>query len=385
MYKPFEFNLPTQIKFGEGMIANITEEVKALGGTRPLIVTDKGLLKTGTIDKIAAHLEKSGIDYEVFDKIIPNPTDSIVQDGYEFAKSNGIDLMIAVGGGSAMDTAKAIGVLLTNGGTINEYEGLDTVKVPPTPLIAIPTTVGTGSEVTFWSVITDTDRHYKMSVGSVLLAPKVALLDPDLVETLPSHIVASTGMDALTHAIEGYTCTLSEPITDACGLYAISMIASNIRDAVNNGSKDALTNMLIGSLIAGVCFGNSDIAGVHCAAEALGGVYDTPHGIANAIMLPYIMEYNFSAEVDKYSEVAKALGEKTEQYSKRDTAYLSVTSVQKMNEDLGIGDLKSIGVKEEDLMVLAEKSAVNVSVDSNPRKIGTEEFFEIFKKAYIGG
>ena len=186
------------------------------------------------------------------------------------------------------------------------------------------TTVGTGSEVTFWSVITDTERHFKMSIGSPLIAAKVALVDPDLVESLPPSIVASTGMDALTHAVEGYTCTLAEPITDACGIYAIRMIAENIRKAVQENDKEAKTNLLLGSLIAGICFGNSDIAGVHCMGEALGGLYDTPHGIAMAALLPPVMEYNYVSDYGKFAEMARALGEDIEGLTEESAAYASV-------------------------------------------------------------
>ncbi|MCI6820752.1 MAG: iron-containing alcohol dehydrogenase, partial [Clostridiales bacterium] len=219
----FEFVLPTKIIFGEGTIKQLPDAVRNMGHEKPLIVTDKGLIAAGLVSKITDVLDDAGIEYAIFDGIQPNPRDTTVQEAAAFAEENAIDMMIAIGGGSSMDTAKAIGVILKEGGIINDYEGLDVVSKPITDLIAIPTTVGTGSEVTFWSVITDTKRHFKMSVGSPLIAAKLAIVDPDLVETLPPSIIAATGMDALTHAIEGYTCRLSEPITDACGIYAIRM------------------------------------------------------------------------------------------------------------------------------------------------------------------
>ena len=231
-------------------------------------------------------------------------------------------------------------------------------------------------------MITDTKRHVKMSIGSPLVAPKLALVDPALVENLPPDIIASTGMDALTHAIEGYTCTVSDPITDACGIYAIKMIAENLREAVYGSSKEAKANLLLGSLIAGICFGNSDIAGVHCMAEALGGLYDTPHGIANAILLPHVMEYNFISNIEKFAGIADAMGEKTQHMSKRDAAYQAVAAVKKLNQDLNIPTLKEIGAKESDIAELAKRSSVNVSVDSNPRKVGEKEFKGIFEKAF---
>lgn len=378
----FEFVLPTKIKFGEGISREIAAEIKELGKEKPLILTDKGLLKAGVVDKITEALKAGGIQYTIFDEIEPNPRDLTVQKAYEAARICGADILVAIGGGSSMDTAKGVGVLMSHGGIINDYEGLDKVTKPICDLIAIPTTVGTGSEVTFWSVITDTKRHFKMSVGSPLVAPKLALVDPELVASLPPSIIASTGMDALTHAIEGYTCTLAEPITDACGIYAIKMIADNLRNAVYTDDSQAKANMLLGSLIAGICFGNSDIAGVHCMAEALGGLYDTPHGIANAILLPYVMEYNYVASVDKFAEIAKAMGEPIDEMSKRDAAYRAVLAVHKLNEDLNIPTLRDIGAKEEDLQELAQRSSVNVSVDSNPRKAGVSDFLALFQKAY---
>lgn len=378
----FEFVLPTKIKFGTGISGQIGKELKALEKSKPIIITDKGLLKAGVVEKITNALEKEGIEYTIFDGIEPNPRDITVQKAYDAAKAFGADVLIAIGGGSSMDTAKGVGVLMTHGGVINDYEGLDKVKKPICDLIAIPTTVGTGSEVTFWSVITDTKRHFKMSVGSPLVAPKLALVDPDLVASLPPSIIASTGMDALTHAIEGYTCTVAEPITDACGIYAIKMIADNLRNAVYTDDPEAKANMLLGSLIAGICFGNSDIAGVHCMAEALGGLYDTPHGIANAILLPYVMEYNYVANLNKFTEIAKAMGEPVDNLSMRDAAYQAVLAVHKLNQDLNIPSLKEIGAKKEDLQELAERSAVNVSAPSNPRKAEVSDFLALFEKAY---
>ena len=230
-------------------------------------------------------------------------------------------------------------------------------------------------------MITDTKRHFKMSVGSPLIAAKLAIVDPDLVETLPPSAVAATGMDALTHAIEGYTCKLAEPITDACGIYAIQMIGENIREAVYCDSKEARGKMLLASLIAGICFGNSDIAGVHCMGEAMGGLYDMPHGLSMAIMLPHVMEYNYVACIDKFARIADALGENTEGMDKRAAAHKAVDAVYKLNKDLQIPTFIQAGGRREDIQELAERSAVNVSVDSNPRKADTKAFRKMFENA----
>ena len=377
----FEFVLPTRIIYGEGSIKKLPDEIRKLNNKKPLLVTDKGIITAGIAEKITDVLEEAGIDYAVFDGIQPNPRDTTVTETAEFAMANNTDMLIAVGGGSSIDTAKAAGVILTEGGTINDYEGLDNLKKPITDLIAVPTTVGTGSEVTFWSVITDTKRHFKMSVGSPLIAAKLAIVDPDLVETLPPSAVAATGMDALTHAIEGYTCKLAEPITDACGIYAIQMIGENIREAVYCDSKEARGKMLLASLIAGICFGNSDIAGVHCMGEAMGGLYDMPHGLSMAIMLPHVMEYNYVACIDKFARIADALGENTEGMDKRAAAHKAVDAVYKLNKDLQIPTFIQAGGRREDIQELAERSAVNVSVDSNPRKADTEAFRKMFENA----
>ena len=377
----FEFVLPTRIIYGEGSIKKLPDEIRKMKNKKPLLVTDKGLIAAGIAGKITDVLEDAGIEYAVFDGIQPNPRDTTVAETAEFAVANNTDMLIAVGGGSSIDTAKAAGVILTEGGTINDYEGLGKLKKPITDLIAVPTTVGTGSEVTFWSVITDTKRHFKMSVGSPLIAAKLAIVDPELVETLPPSAVAATGMDALTHAIEGYTCKLAEPITDACGIYAIQMIGENIREAVYCDSKEARGKMLLASLIAGICFGNSDIAGVHCMGEAMGGLYDMPHGLSMAIMLPHVMEYNYVACIDKFARIADALGENTEGLDKRAAAHKAVDAVYKLNKDLQIPTFMQAGGRREDIQELAERSAVNVSVDSNPRKADTEAFRKMFENA----
>ncbi len=378
----FQFRLPTNILFGNGIASALPDEIRAMKKHRIMIITDQGLIKAGIIDQILAFFspeERNAVC--IFDEVEPNPRDTTVEKAVTLGREMDAQVLVAIGGGSSMDVAKAASVLLVSGGKVQDYEGLDRIKEEPLPLIAIPTTVGTGSEVTFWSVITDTRRHFKMSLGSHLIAPRIALVDPDLVASLPPAMVASTGMDALTHAIEGYTCLLAEPITDACGIYAISLISQNIRDAVYTDSKEARSNMLLGSLIAGICFGNSDIAGVHCMAEALGGLYDTPHGLANAVMLPYVMEYNYVSNMEKFAQIAQAMGEKTDGLSVRDGAFQSVAAVRKLNQDLEIPTLAELGAREEDLDELAQRSLANVSVNSNPRKTEKQDFLRIFKKA----
>ena len=378
----FEFLLPTRIVFGNDVISQIGEEAIKIG-KRALIVTDKGVLKTGYIQRIEQLLKEAGIKSEVFSEVYPNPRDKSVQKGFNKATKFKTDLLVGVGGGSAIDTAKAIGVILQEGGKIQDYEGLDRVKKPITPLIAVPTTAGTGTEVTFWSVITDTKRKFKMSVGSPLMAAKVALVDPLLTITLPKDITAFTGIDALVHAIEGYTSMLAQPVSDSLALSAIERISQNIRKAYANGNNvEARYNMMLGSMLAGISFGNSDVASVHCMGEAMGGLYDTPHGLSMAVCLPYCMEQNIISNPERFADIAYALGEDIEGLTDLEAARLSVVAVKSMLKDLNIPDAKSVGLKKKDLNNLAAAAAVNVSVESNPRILDKQDFLMMFQRAY---
>lgn len=378
----FEFLLPTRIVFGNDVITQIGEEAKKFG-KRAFIVTDKGVLKTGYAERIQQLLKNAGVESEVFSDVDPNPRDKSVQKGFTKAAKFKTNLLIGLGGGSAIDTAKAIGVILQEGGKIQDYEGLDMVKKPITPLIAVPTTAGTGTEVTFWSVITDTERKFKMSVGSPLMAAKVALVDPMLTLSLPKEITAFTGIDALVHAIEGYTSLPAQPVSDALALSAIEHISENIRKAYANGNNvEARYNMMLGSMLAGISFGNSDVASVHCMGEAMGGLYDTPHGLSMAVCLPYCMEHNIISNPDKFADIALALGEDIEGFTTLEAAQLSVVAVKNMLSDLNIPDAGSIGLKKEDLNKLAGAAAANVSVESNPRVLDKQDFLMLFQRLY---
>jgi len=248
-------------------------------------------------------------------------------------------------------------------------------------LIAIPTTAGTGSEVTFSSVITDTKENFKFTIKSPAIAAKTALVDPELTLPVPPAVTASTGVDALTHAIEGYTATVTEPIAEALGLYAVELISKNIREAVANGrSLEARSGMMLGSLLAGLSFSHSDVASVHCMAEALGGMYDAPHGLCNAILLPYVMEYNLPDAEYKYARIARAMG--IEERDDRKAAVLCIEAVKSISRDIGLPGFDSLGVKEEDFEILSEMSERNLSTGSNPRPIDRAGYLALFKKAY---
>ncbi|MGB4027606.1 MAG: iron-containing alcohol dehydrogenase [Acetomicrobium sp.] len=379
--RQFSFELPTRIEYGVGVASKLGEEVRLLKAQKVSLITDPGIIKAGLLDKITSILKEEKLLYNVFDGVDPNPKDRNVERGAQVVRSFEADAMVAVGGGSVIDCAKAIGVLVSHDGKrIKDFEGKTAVKKPILPFIAVPTTAGTGSEVTFSAVITDRENNYKMTVRSPFMAAKVALLDPKLTVTVPPHITASTGMDALTHAIEAYTVKVSEPISDALALYAIELITNNLVNAVKNGENiNARACMLVGSLLAGMAFSHSDVGSVHCMAEALGGVYDAPHGVCNAVLLPYVMEYNAEFCLERYARIAQAMGEIFD--TMEEGAMKAVERVKKLSVDVGLPSFKSLGVKEEDLEKLADMAAKNISTKSNPREMSKEDYLVLFKKA----
>jgi alcohol dehydrogenase len=379
--REFSFELPTRIEYGVGVISKLGDELRLLKAQKVAIITDPGIIKAGLLDKITSILKEEKLLYNVFDGVDPNPKDRNVERGAQVVRSFDADAMVAIGGGSVIDCAKAIGVLVSHDGKrIKDFEGKTAVKKQILPFIAIPTTAGTGSEVTFSAVITDTENNYKMTVRSPFMAAKVALLDPKLTVTVPPHITASTGMDALTHAIEAYTVKVSEPVSDALALYAIELISNNLVNAVKNGEDiEARACMLVGSLLAGIAFSHSDVGSVHCMAEALGGVYDAPHGICNAVLLPYVMEYNVEFCLEKYSRIAQAMGEVF--YTIEEGAMKAVERVKELAVDVGLPSFKSLGVKEEDLEKLADMAAKNISTESNPREMTKEDYLTLFRRA----
>lgn len=380
----FSFLLPTKIEYGVGVVKKLGRELKEYDAKKVIIIADKGVKKAGLVDKITTILDESDIEYLVFDEVEPNPKDTNVEAGALAAVKFGADSMIALGGGSPIDCAKAIGVLISHGGnSIKQYEGKTAVKKAIPPLITIPTTSGTGSEVTFSSVITDTKNNYKMTVKSPLIAAKTALVDPELTMTMPPSVTASTGVDALTHAIEAYTAKVAEPISDAIALYAVELIYNNLKTAVFNGDDlGARSGMLMGSLLAGIAFSHSDVASVHCMAESLGGMYDAPHGVCNSILLPYVMAYNMEYCKERYSRIARAMGAEFKTIDKGSKK--AVDMVKQLTIEVNLPSFKSLGVAEKDFEPLAEMSAKNISTESNPRPMSKNDYLAVFKNAYNG-
>lgn len=378
----FNFTLPTKIVYGPGCLKSLKEELILNGGTRPIIVTDKGVKNAGILDKVTDILIKEKINYIVYDGVEPNPKDVNVEEGAKIAREFYADSIIAIGGGSPIDCAKSVGVLLAhNSDKIKKYEGKTAATKPLPLLITIPTTSGTGSELTFSSVITDTTSNYKMTVKSQYTAAKVAICDPELTLSLPAHITASTGMDALTHAIEAYTATCAEPISDAFALYAVELIYNNLVTAVNEGNNlESRSGMLLGSMLAGIAFSHSDVASVHCIAESLGGVYDLPHGVCNAIFLPYVMEYNMNYCIERYARIAKAMG--LNFTTNKEGAVKAVEAVKKLALDVKLPMFSSLNVNEKEFDKIADMSLSNISTESNPRPMKKEDYLTVIKNAY---
>ncbi len=384
----FMFFVPTRIQYGRGVVRTLISEIKGLGAKKPLIVTDKGIIQAGIIEPIKKDLEKNGFEVNIFDNILANPRDVNCEEGTLFAKEVGADIIIAVGGGSPLDTAKVIAMLLTNPGSVNDYFGYNIPKHRGILLITIPTTAGTGSEVTIWAVITNTRsgvNNVKECIGSSLICPTVALVDPLLTIGLPSHLTAYTGMDALTHAIEAYTSLAANPVTDMYALEAIRLISRYLAPACTNGENiEARDHMMLGQLLAGVAFSNSDVAAVHALAETIGGLYDVPHGVANAIFLPYTMEYNIISKPEKYANIARMMGINIERQDVIEAAYKSVEGVKRLARLIDIPDLKTIGVKKEDFGLISLIAQRNLGTPYNPRKMTEEGYLKILEKAYEG-
>jgi len=387
MYRtePFSFFVPTRIEYGAGKVNQLVEEIKGLNSKRPLIITDKGVIKAGILKGIEEQLKENNIQYKVFSDVESNPRDTSVEKAVELAKEHKADLMIGVGGGSSMDTAKCVGMLITNGGKIEDWYGYFKVKKQGLPLITIPTTAGTGSEVSIWAVATDTrkEKHVKEFLGSPLIGPTVALVDPLLTVGLPPSLTAYTGMDALSHAIEGYVCLVAEPIADTIALSAIQLITDNLAPAtLNSNNLEARDNMMLGSLMAGIVLGVTDCGAIHCLGHAIGGLYDVHHGLAMAIFFPYVMEYNLGACPERFVNIAEAMGENVDGLPLMEAAGKSIDGIVKLLKLLRIPTLKDVGVKEQDLEELAKLALADETSLANPRKMTLEDMVEILRDAY---
>lgn len=366
---------------GAGAIKEIANEVKVRGFAKAFVCSDPDLIKFGVTKKVTDVLDEAGLAYEIYSNIKPNPTIENVQTGVAAFKASGANYLIAIGGGSSMDTAKAIGIIINNPEfeDVRSLEGVAPTKKPCVPIIAVPTTAGTAAEVTINYVITDVEKKRKFVCVDTHDIPVVAVIDPDMMSSMPKGLTASTGMDALTHAIEGYITKGAWEMTDMFHLKAIEIISNSLRGAVAN-TPEGREGMALGQYVAGMGFSNVGLGIVHSMAHSLGAVYDTPHGVANAILLPTIMEYNAPCTGDKYKYIAKAMGvEGVETMSQEEYRKAAVDAVKKLSADVGIpADLKAI-VKEEDLDFLSESAYADACRPGNPRDTSVEEIKELYK------
>ena len=379
----FDFFVPSVSRMGVGAVKKIGESAKFLGGTNALIVTDKGLFDLGVADQIVELLAADGIKAVVFNGAEPNPTDLNVRAGLKMYRDNNCDMLVSLGGGSSHDCAKGIGIVATNNGDIRDFAGIDTVPNPLPPFIAVNTTAGTGSEVTRFAVITNTDTHVKMIFATARITPTIAFNDPAMMVGLPAPLTASTGMDALTHAIEAYVAALANPVTDACAIAAIKLIVEWLPQAVGNGANlEARDKMAYAEYLAGVAFNNAGIGIVHAMAHQPGALLNKPHGVCNAILLPYGCEFNIIACPQKYADIAVAMGVNTAGLSTMEAAEKGIDAIRKLSQDIGIpSGLAEIGVKESDIPLLADNAIKDICCLFNPRKIRLEDLTRLYKEA----
>ncbi|HFC8517583.1 TPA: iron-containing alcohol dehydrogenase [Neisseria weaveri] len=375
-----QFFMPVQNILGENALAEAMDVISALGLKKALIVTDGGLSKMGVADKIGGLLKEKNIDYAVFDKAQPNPTVTNVNDGLAALKEAGADFIVSLGGGSSHDCAKAVAIVATNGGKIEDYEGLDKSKKPQLPLIAINTTAGTASEMTRFAVITDEERHVKMAIVDKHVTPLLSVNDPSLMEGMPAPLTAATGMDALTHAVEAYVSTIASPITDACAVKAIELIARYLPTAVKEPkNKEAREKMAYAQFLAGMAFNNASLGYVHAMAHQLGGFYDLPHGVCNALLLPHVERFNQQAAKERLDEIGTILSKNNDDLKGLDV----IDAITKLARIVGIPkSLKELGVKKEDFGVLADNALKDVCGFTNPIQANKEQIVGIFEAAF---
>ena len=378
--------LPTRNVFGQNSVEEVGDLMKSLGGSRAMIVTDDFLSKSPMTARIQGILEQSGIQSHVFAGAEPNPKDTNVEAGLRFYQEHACDSIISLGGGSSHDCAKAIGLVATNGGTIHDYEGVDRAHAALPPLLAINTTAGTASEITRFCIITDTSRKVKMCIVDWRVTPSVAVNDPELMKGMPPALTAATGMDALTHAIEAYVSTNSNPLTDAAATMAIQMISHYLPKAVANGNyMKARDKMAYAQYLAGIAFNNASLGYVHAMAHQLGGYYNLPHGVCNAVLLPYVMKFNLIGNMTRFKEIALNMGVRGDNLSCSAAAEEGIAAVKRLSQRLGIpSNLKELGVKPEDFDMMAENAMKDVCSLTNPRTATKEQIIEVFRQAYEG-
>jgi alcohol dehydrogenase class IV len=386
MSRQYVFHAPTRVIFGGGSVQATGREMAALGGSSALVVTDPGVVKAGLLDAVLGSLSAADIGTIVFDAVEPNPSIGTVEAAQAAYRSGGCNAIVAVGGGSPMDVAKAVGILVTNGGAITDYEGKpDAIRADLPPFICVPTTCGTGSEVTPFAVITDQARHWKMSIASPREIPRVAIVDPDLFLKMPASLIAATGMDALTHAIESYTNQDVQPFADAFDIHAIKLIGTYLRPAVANGNREAMAYMAVAATMAGMGFSQNRLGIVHAISHPVTSYVGTPHGVANAILLPYVLDYNAIGAGPRIAEIGRALGGNRGGPPWRNGPESGIQAVRALSRDVGIPEtLREVGVTEEHVADIAADAMKSGNIRINPRRVTQADIERVIRNAING-
>ncbi|MCR8744834.1 iron-containing alcohol dehydrogenase [Romboutsia lituseburensis] len=386
MSRMYDYLVPSVNFMGPGCLKVIGERAKMLGGKKVLIVTDKFLRnqENGAVEQTAKYLNEAGIEVVIYDGTEPNPKDTNVAEGLKMFKEENCDMIVTVGGGSPHDCGKGIGIAATHEGDLYDYAGIETLTNALPPIIAVNTTAGTASEVTRHCVITNTKTKVKYVIVSWRNLPLVSFNDPELMVGKPAGLTAATGMDALTHAVEAYVSKDANPVTDASAIQSIKLIANNLRQAVAMGDNiEARTNMAYASLLAGMAFNNGNLGYVHAMAHQLGGLYDMPHGVANAMLLPHVCKYNVISNPQKFADIAEFMGENISGLSVHEAAEKAIDAMFRLSKEIGIPtSLKEMGIKEEDFEYMAEMALKDGNAFSNPRKGNEKDIVNIFKSAY---
>ena len=377
------FQIPTQVVFGVGALQRVVDFVAAGGEAKALIATDQGVKNAGLLEKLTAVLKEHRVPFAVFDRTEANPSVETVEAATALLHDKECTVVVGLGGGSPMDVAKSVGVMATNPGSIRDYEGVGKIQNRPLRVAAIPTTAGTGSEVTPFIVITDVARRYKMTIVSPFAVPAMAIVDPMLMTTMPAKIAAATGMDALTHGVESYVSLGAQPFTEALVLHGIRLISDNLRKGVaHRANLEAMSNLAIASTMVAAAFSHTRLGNGHAMAHPLGGFYDIPHGVANAVLLPHIMEFNSLACPEKMSRVAQTMGVDVFGLSPMEGAAAAVDAVRQLNQDVGIVDgLRALGVKEEEIPAMAADAMKSGNVLANPRYTTIDDIIMLYRAA----
>lgn len=377
-----KFEVP-EVIYGHGALSKIGQCARRLGGEKVFLVTDPGIINAGWIDKAIKYLEKEELKHVVYDNIVTNPRDFQVEQGVQLYRQKECDVIVAIGGGSPIDTAKGIAILASNHGSINEYEGCNLVTQPLPPLVCAPTTAGTGADVSQFAVVCDTGRKTKMTILSRAIMPDISLADPCLLETKPRDLIAATGMDTLTHAIEAYVSSLSWPLTDPHAIHAVELVSMHLKNAFESGDIKALEGMSVACMEAGMAFSNAILGAVHALAHPLGGLYDIHHGLANSLLLPVVVQINMEHAKDKFARVARAMGADTRGMSAEDAAMCVPRQIEELVKKLELPTrLSEVGVDYDDIPVMAEMARDEVCMFTNPYQFSKDEIESMYRKAW---